>query len=525
MPGALLSVTGAPQTPTADGAVVLLPPAAELTHLLAAARRKLSAMDFHVADVPAKQLRAECRRELAGRAGIDPAVPWIATGHQSEMHHAGVWFKDAAVAALAETAGGVGMHLVADQDTIKETELATPRLAADGLLQVEHLTFATPAGSQCPAQLPAPNAETFDRLVRSARDGVGVSDVFDVWTAAARTALDSAGSLAEWTATARGAVNRELGLRVCDMMMSRISRGRAFARFAADLAIRHREMFDLHRRVLAEHRAAHGITNVARPVSDLAADGDAVEVPLWAYRGGEGREPVFARATDDGVELRTRTWPIARLPRDTAAAVEVLLSLADRRIMLAPRALTLTMFVRAFLFDVFIHGTGGARYDLLGDELTQQWYRWRPPPFVTVTATAQIDCPRFDTTAADRAAARWDSHHAWHNPDRYADDSDNDAVARLVEAKVRALAALTAADPISRARTDAFAEVHRLNAEMRRLLPGVGSGAAERLRQAEAQLAHNALADSREYFFVMLPRPKLSALIAKARAWAASVSE
>jgi len=398
-------------TPAVDGGVLLLPPADRLPEMLQTARDRLKAMDFTVAGVPAAQLRRQAREELAAEIGADLPAPWIATGHQSEMHHAGVWFKDAAAAAWAEAVEGSAVHVVADLDTLGHMELSVPRVRADGALDVARARFARPSGRQCPAQLPAPSAEAADELVAAG----GAAGVFEVWAAAARRRAGQ-GTLAEWITAGRAAVNESLGLAVHDVYWSRMIRGRAFGRFAAAVCLDAERVFTCHAEALAAHRSAYGITNPTQPAPDLHRYDGAVEVPLWVFRPGGSREPLRVRHVNNALELLTPAGSLAIVPDEQDAAAAAIVAMIAEGTMIAPRALTLTMYLRAFVVDVFIHGTGGSRYDVLGDDLTRRWLGWPPPPFATATATLRLDLPRFDVTAADRSQARWNVHHAWHNP-------------------------------------------------------------------------------------------------------------
>ena len=48
-------------------------------------------------------------------------------------------------------------------------------------------------------------------------------------------------------------------------------------------------------------------------------------------------------------------------------------------ISLAPKAVTLTLFARVFLADLFLHGVGGARYDEVTDGIMRRMYGIEPP--------------------------------------------------------------------------------------------------------------------------------------------------
>ena len=54
---------------------------------------------------------------------------------------------------------------------------------------------------------------------------------------------------------------------------------------------------------------------------------------------------------------------------------------------LAPRALTLTTFLRLLVVDQFVHGIGGGRYDQVTDRLLVSHFGLTPPRFAVTTAT------------------------------------------------------------------------------------------------------------------------------------------
>jgi hypothetical protein len=57
------------------------------------------------------------------------------------------------------------------------------------------------------------------------------------------------------------------------------------------------------------------------------------------------------------------------------------------RTRLAPRALMLTLYIRLFVADQFIHGIGGGRYDQVTDRLIARQFGIAPPHFSVTTAT------------------------------------------------------------------------------------------------------------------------------------------
>jgi len=513
-----------PPTPIDDGTTVLLPGPGDLPGVLAEAERRLARMPFDVAGVPAGTLRRQGRAELRAAIGGEVPGPWIVTGHQSQMHHAGVWFKDAVAAAAAHAAGGSAIHLVADHDTVTHAALAIPRSGADGRLRLTEAPYASPSPGQCPAQLPPPAPTEVEALIAAVPAALREGETFARWGRSARSAAGAGGTLAEWVAAARSAVNASLHLAVADAFISRIVAGGAFARFAADVILRHEQMLAVHNDALAAHRAACCIRNRTQPVPELKTVDGATEVPLWVYRRAGPREALLARTRGGGLELRTPAGPLADCPADPDAVAAAIADLAADGVAVTPRALTLTMFARTFLADLFVHGTGGARYERFGDELTERWFSWRPPAFVTATATLRLPLPSFDVTAADAARARSRRHRAWHNPHLYARGKLPAPAARHAAAKADTLAQLAAAPRGGPARAARFAELHRINAELRRHLPSVAADAEATVADLAARLAHNAVAAGREFFFALQPPERLAELAARARTWAAGLT-
>ena len=61
--------------------------------------------------------------------------------------------------------------------------------------------------------------------------------------------------------------------------------------------------------------------------------------------------------------------------------------LTASRLRVRPKAITLTMFARLCMADLFIHGIGGGRYDRVTGAVIQETFGCPPPPYVVATAT------------------------------------------------------------------------------------------------------------------------------------------
>src|SRR5207249_2026162 len=73
-----------------------------------------------------------------------------------------------------------------------------------------------------------------------------------------------------------------------------------------------------------QYRRTYGIRSRHHPVPDLAADGDWLEAPFWAWRVGQGRRRrLWARRRGAGLELRAgdEPWPALAFPESSADAL------------------------------------------------------------------------------------------------------------------------------------------------------------------------------------------------------------
>lgn len=510
-----------PQTPAADGATVLLPTGFNLASFLAEVTDRRAAMDFTVAGVEAHRFRSLAREEVSALLGVALPEPWVVTSHQSELHHPGVWFKDAVVRALSKRLRGTCLHIAADLDAIKDARIHLPHLDDRGRLTRIALPITAARPGQSPHLTPPPTSEQLQAVLQAVDECPGRCGTFDLWARNAESALAESSSLADWLARARAPLNAMLGAESQNASWSQLAAGRSFIMFAADALLRARQMLDEHNAALAEHRRIHGVRNPARPVPPLHRQGERLESPFWLVRGDRPREPLFAEHTGRLVRLSTPAGFRMETPADHEGMTEHLLARASEGILVAPRALTLTMFLRTFVADVFVHGLGGARYDVLGDALTERWFGWRAAPFVAASATLRLDLPRCDAEPADLSWARWRAHHAWHNPQELAEAEPHDKqFAPLLERQREALRRVRHEPRLSRRRQQAYQELLAAKEAVRASLGRRARQPAREVHETADRLAHNRVADNREWFYPLYPWKKLEGLVEQARAWA-----
>jgi len=512
------------RAPNRDGTAVIEPPWTELPGVIESNRRWFDTHAF-AAEIECRAWRIAARREALEAAqrytaeltGNAPTVtttgPLIVDGHQPELFHPGVWAKNFAIHRLARRVGGTSLHLIVDNDLLAHTAIRVPA----GSQGSPH--FALEAFDQLPLPRPWEDARVADRALFASfaervRERMRPWDIdplaMQAW-AAAMNWLRQSESLADALTVARVSVEQSWGVQNLELPVSRLSSTPSFHRFAALLMMRSADVLQHYNAVVREYRRINRVRNKAHPVPDLAIEGGWHEIPFRVWKVGDAhRQRPFLRPMSGGWELRDEHEVVTRWPDSVDAAQHAIADLANRGIRLRPRALTLTLFARLLLADLFVHGLGGAKYDEMTDALSIRLFGASPPPYLTVSATVLLPQPKMqllsETTMTDIGAAR---HRLWqldHNPQNFA-DSSNPSVAALIAEKSALIAASPANDRSTRRRN--YRRLRKINAELAATLSEKRNELTRILHACERLRDENRVRLSREYSWLLFPETKL----------------
>ncbi|MEM6654205.1 MAG: hypothetical protein AAF596_00230 [Planctomycetota bacterium] len=433
----------------------------------------------------------------------------ILSGHQPELFHAGVWFKNRVLDRVAKQTGAVGIHLLIDSDLCRSTALRVPVGPVDRP-RWEMVPFDRVAESQPYEERRVVDRDRFNRFGDGVVETLGglVADplIASAWPAACEAA-ESGRTIGESLSRARHLVERRWGGETLEVPFSSVCDTRPFQEAIAFLLGELDRVHAAYNASLAEYRVAHRLRSPAQPLPDLHRHDEWLEAPLWVWTADDpSRRPLYARRAGDELVLSDRGSAEWRLPvaadQTLADAVDRLAELRAAGVKVRPRALITTLFARLLLGDLFLHGIGGAKYDQVTDGLCRRWLGVTPPPHATVTATLRlpIDHPRVDHDAERRLRLRL--RELLYHPERFL-TAGSEQAAPLVEAKRAAIATPR----------DRGAERHRAivaaNRGLYRFVANERQQAAAELELTRRRLSAAAVLDSREYSFCLFPEQDL----------------
>ncbi|HTL28257.1 MAG TPA: hypothetical protein VL282_03510, partial [Tepidisphaeraceae bacterium] len=374
------------KAPAEDGHILIWPEPADLLRDAQQNHARLSQTSrVLIQGIPLSEWRAR-QREWIGHRNHDQLI--VATGHQTELSHPGVWVKNALINAAAKKLGGEAYHIAVDTDAPKHLHLRWP---GESIPITDDPALNTAAWSGAVhAPTPAHLARIEDDLSRAMRSWNFKPMLPSVLSSLRRLSLESP-NVSSAVTNATHELDWELGLRHHALLASPIWMSGPYLVFVHHVMARADEYAAKYNQALAEYRKRTGTRTASRPMPDLFCSGEACETPFWLDDMASGkrvRPSVFRRDNEwllelvSGAEFRfdanAKGW-------DAASALNRFLVAHNMR--LAPRALTLTMFLRLAVVDQFVHGIGGGRYDQVTDRLIELHFEIEAPRFAVTTGT------------------------------------------------------------------------------------------------------------------------------------------
>jgi hypothetical protein len=442
----------------------------------------------------------ELRRRQRECLKLSDDRPAIATGHQTELFHPGVWAKLAMIDAAARRIDADCLFAAVDSDAPKHLQLRWP---GKSFPITDDARLAT--AGWC-GQLNSPSAEHL-QILKSAYEDASAHWHFtpllgEFFEDLSQQAAPTGTGLSAGLTAAMYRLDWSLGLRHQSILTSRLWTNEPYLAFACHILASAGNFAEIYNTALAEYRTAHNIDNPGRPMPDLHVDDASCEVPFWL---DDLANNTRSRATVHGgdgqwrLESGKNSMAISASKDPIASATELKNFLAEHHLRLAPRALTLTMFLRLLVVDQFIHGIGGGRYEQVNDRVIHRFFGFEPPAFSVTTATLLFPAAVGRTRACLPCLAH-EGHRLRH--------------AVMGTGKMEMVREIQQLPRKSAQRQRIFSQMHDRLAATVQIHPSV-SDWQRRMSQAVRQTADEQGMFDRELFYAIQPRERLNSLIEK----------
>lgn len=445
---------------------------------------------------------------------IDSKAPIVMTGHQPELYHAGVWYKNFVLDRIAREQGAIGINLLIDNDTLRQPAIRVPTGTVDAPV-IEFVAFDQMREEVPHEERRLIDADLFGSFAQRVRATIGpligqplIEQLWLEAVAASRSNRNLGTSISQ----ARHQLEAAWGLKTLELPLSQVCDGDPFRWFVATILAQLPRLQQVYNESLFEYRRVNRVRSRSHPVPALAKDGEWLEAPFWMWTSTDPkRRRLFARTVRDGIEITDREGERHHLSISPdgpyEVAVEQLRQLREQGVKLRSRALVTTMFARLFLSDLFIHGIGGAKYDQLTDAIVQRFFGFSAPEFLTVTATAKLPIEHHVVSGSDIRDVRLKLRDLRFNPQRFL--ATTPEAASFVDAKEHLIASQPEADQ----RINRHLQIAQLNDAMQPLVKQQRTELLRKCDELMEQRRISKLIGSREFSLCLFPETTLRPLL------------
>ena len=167
---------------------------------------------------------------------------------------------------------------------------------------------------------------------------------------------------------------KNIGINLIDIKVSKISKTFAFYKFFFYIVKNIESFSEIYNTQLKEKKFKE-----AKP---LKIDSKNFELPFWYFENR--RLNLFLQKNNKNIIFFSEKEKIIELNIEKFSEDEIL-NILKNRLIIFPKAITLTLFIRLFLANLFIHGTGGSRYEKIGDFIIENFFNLKNLKYIVVT--------------------------------------------------------------------------------------------------------------------------------------------
>jgi len=309
----------------------------------------------------------------------------------------------------------------------------------------------------------------------------------------------------------------DLGLNMVFLPVSRLCQSQAFLQFAAS-SILHAEAFaSSYNAGIMQQTVMNSKRGKTLRVLDCHTS--KIELPFWLSSPHSGRKSLFVQHEGkDLIKVLMGSHEIGALKTkcETTAVAMLQDMLSEHSLHLRPKAVTLTLFIRLFLADWFIHGVGGSSYEPLVDHMMREYYGMDQMKYGVATCTMTL--PIADTVSQhQKSTQQFDNQfrRLKYTPEDYLDASSQ--TDKMVQALIdNKQVLINKSRDCSQGKTErhhAWQQINSINTELNKYVKNQESAIQKQQRKAAELRQSGEICNSRDYFFGLFPEHNLLELL------------
>jgi hypothetical protein len=313
----------------------------------------------------------------------------IATGHQPNWHHCGILAKNIITDRFARQTDGTAIHLVLDHD-ICDTSMMLPEYVGDGSLRFKAIPLEQKQQDVPLEFRPVPLKEQLIILIESVLriensfcSEIGRQNLHSIIEMA-----QSCTGIADFITRLQAYLNQALGLEIFYLPVSLMSQSDCFTDFVCPIICNAAGFVKSYNQAILNQREFHKLrpNQTVRPLK-INDCNNAFELPFWLVSNTGERASLYVSVNGKTLHVGTEHSVAGTIDLSGDKKQQLLEILEESKCVIRPKAVTLTLFVRMYLTDWFVHGIGAGNYEYITDHLISHYYKIPGLNYGIATAT------------------------------------------------------------------------------------------------------------------------------------------
>jgi hypothetical protein len=327
----------------------------------------------------------QIRHELLQSADLKHKAeekPVIATGHQPAIYYPGLLFKNIYTADLADQTNGIALNFIVDSDNAS-FKVPIPYQEKEEIKKT-HIEIKNPQNEIYKDFNPSEREvkkffDSIDSKLKSLNNK-RIKNAFEKYKVRFDREYATKKNFTETIRKLRNQFDSNETRNLRDIKLSQVAQSRAYYHYLLYI-IKHIESFS----EVYNHAVEQSSSKDYQPVKFLEINNGWQELPCWLIKNSK-RHPLWIKKAKGELHFLSDEAEKKLTINTRQKTEENIINELKDSLSLYPKATTLTILLRLFFCDVFVHGTGAIEYEQVNNIVLENFFSIDPKPsFYAVT--------------------------------------------------------------------------------------------------------------------------------------------